>query len=221
MRKFITILLGLLGLSAVEAQNPKVTVEVEGVEVSLAQLEADIANLDIELAYLADINFENNATAVSYTYSSESQKRDSKSKALSSKEIFERLANTKGIEAVFISKAMLGMMPNMNMPGVEINNIAGKLESLQILSAENSPASKILKMEVDRLVQNKEYETLMYVKDDESRTGFFVKKVKEGDNSEMLMVTEDGGEVTLIRFFGNFKLKDIQDIAKKQTKKKK
>lgn len=219
MRKLIIILISLLGLSTIEAKNTKVTVNLEGIETSLAQLEADLANLDIELAYLAEIDTQNEETLAIYI--GETQKRDNKTRTLSSKDIFEKLTNTKGIEVIFISKAMLGMMPKMSMPGVDIGNIVGKLESLQILSAESNPASNILKMEVDRLVQSKEYETLMYVKDDESRTGFFVKKEKDSDNTEMLMVTEDNGEVTLIRFFGNFKLKDIQDIAKKQSKKKK
>lgn len=219
MRKLIIILIGLIGLATVEAKNTKIAVNLEEVETSLAQLEADLASLDIELAYLAEMDSQDSESLLVYV--GETQSKNNKSSSLSSKDIFDKLTNTKGIEVVFISKAMLGMMPKMSMPGVDISNIVGKLESLQILSAESNPASNILKMEVDRLVQSKEYETLMYVKDDESRTGFFVKKDKNSDNTEMLMVTEDNGEVTLIRFFGNFKLKDIQDIAKKQSKKKK
>ncbi|MDL2215208.1 DUF4252 domain-containing protein [Dysgonomonas sp. OttesenSCG-928-M03] len=128
-------------------------------------------------------------------------------------DMFERLADIKGVEVVYISKSLLGMMPNMNMPGINIGNVAGKLEGLQIFSAEQKNAVKSLKSESSRLVKGGKYETAMFVKDDDSKTVFYIKKISN-KQSEMLMVTEGSNEITVIRFLGNFTMQDIQDLTK-------
>ncbi len=135
-------------------------------------------------------------------------------------DMFERLADIKGVEVVYISKSLLGMMPNMNMPGINIGNVAAKLEGLQIFSAEQKNAVKSLKSESDRLVKNGKYETAMFVKDDDSKTVFYIKKISN-KQSEMLMVTEEPSEITVIRFLGNFTMQDIQDLTKNANVKKK
>ncbi len=128
-------------------------------------------------------------------------------------DIFKQLSNTKGIQVVYISKTMLGMMPNMDMPGVDIGNIAGKLESLEIYSAEEATASRRLIYVSEDLLKGGNYETLMLIKDNDSRTAFYVKKNKSNQGSEMLMVTEDGSDATIIRFLGSFTVQDIKNIA--------
>ncbi|QIK59392.1 DUF4252 domain-containing protein [Dysgonomonas sp. HDW5A] len=128
-------------------------------------------------------------------------------------DIFKQLSNTKGIQVVYISKTMLGMMPNMDMPGVDIGNIAGKLESLEIYSSEETSASRRLIYVSEDLLKGGNYETLMLIKDNDSRTAFYVKKNKSNQGSEMLMITEDGSDATIIRFLGSFTVQDIKNIA--------
>jgi len=128
-------------------------------------------------------------------------------------DMFEKLADIKGVEVIYISKSLLGMMPNMNMPGVDIGNVAGKLQGLQIYSAEQKNAVKALKNESDKLLKNGKYETVMFVKDDDSKTVFYLKKISN-KQSEMLMVTEEPKEIKVIRFLGNFSMQDIQELTK-------
>lgn len=134
-------------------------------------------------------------------------------------DVFEKLADIKDVEVVYISKSFLGMMGGMNMPGVNIGNITEKLEGLQIFSAEQKNAMKALKQETNKLVKERGYETLMFVKDNDTKTAFYTKRIARGQ-TEMLMVSEEPSEISIIRFFGNFTVQDIQNIAKKQTKKK-
>ena len=134
-------------------------------------------------------------------------------------DLFNKLADIKGVEVVYISKALLGMMPEMDLSssGVNIGNIARKLEELQIFSAEQKNAVKTLKSEANKLIKNGKYETVMFVKDDDSKTVFYLKKYDK-NKSEMLMVSEEDNEMTLIRFMGNFSVKDIQNIANMNRK---
>ncbi len=46
--------------------------------------------------------------------------------------MFDRLSNKKEISTVYISKSLLGMMPNMDMGGADIKGLANKLEQLEI-----------------------------------------------------------------------------------------
>lgn len=144
----------------------------------------------------------------SFTYSSTTNETPQNNDAL-----FSQLSNIKGIQVVYISKSMLGMMPDMNMPGVDIGNIAGKLESLEIYTAEEELASKRLANVSEGLLKGGNYETLMLIKDNDSKTGFYIKKNKSNQGSEMLMITEDDANSTIIRFLGNFTVQDIKNLA--------
>lgn len=128
--------------------------------------------------------------------------------------LFNKLADIKGIEMVYISKSLLGMMPDMELSSsnVDISSIAGKLEELQIFSTEQKNAINTLRKEANELIKKGKYETIMFVKDDESKTAFYFKK-HDKSKSEMLMVSEEEDEMILIRFTGNFSVKDIQEIT--------
>lgn len=127
-------------------------------------------------------------------------------------DVFNQLSKIKGVGVVYISSAMLGMMPSMDMPGVDIGNIAGKLESLEIYTAEDNATKSLITIS-DKLINSGAYETLMLVKDGDSRTGFYMKKGTTNKGAEMLMITDDGTDATLIRFLGNFTMQDIKNVA--------
>ncbi|SHF78622.1 DUF4252 domain-containing protein [Dysgonomonas macrotermitis] len=234
MKKWVVILVLLvLGISPQYAQNKvkidvnlsKISEEValglEGLKEDMAGLQAELEGLNID--GLITLNLDTDENYYSYSYNIGDQK-DNQSKASSSnqnRDVFHDLANTKGIEVVYITKSMLGMMNNMDMPGVNIGKIAGKLETLQVYSAEGRSASNTLRATTDRLVRSGNYETLMLVKDEDSKTAFYLKKNSNDKKSELLMLTEDGSEVSVIRFLGEFSLKDIQNLTKEQTKKNK
>jgi hypothetical protein len=207
MKKYIIILISLLSLSLLNAQNRhKIDIDMAALDSQLSVLENDLANLDIDLSIISDNT--NELLALQQTKS-----RKKTVSEVENKDIFDQLTDINGVEVVYISKAMLSMMPNMKMPGVNIGNTAGKLESLQILSTETKSAVINLKREINKHIKNGEYETLMYVKDQGSKTEFYTKKTQDKKNSEMIMITQDNDEVTIIRFLGNFNIKDIQSIT--------
>jgi len=132
-------------------------------------------------------------------------------------DLFDKLADIKGVEVVYISKSLLGMMPKMNMSGVNIGSVASKLTGLQIFTAEKGGAFKTLKSESGKLVKKGKYETVMFVKDDDSKTVFYLRKLDDKE-SELLMITEEPSEISVIRLMGSFTIKDIQGLTKDQKK---
>ena len=49
---------------------------------------------------------------------------------------FDKFADMDGVTSVYISKAMLSLMPDMKTEGVNIGEVASKLDNIQILSCE-------------------------------------------------------------------------------------
>lgn len=148
-----------------------------------------------------------------YVYNNKPRKEES------TLDIFENISDIKGVEVVYITKALLGMMPNMDMPGVNIGKIAGKLESLQIYSTEQKNPALMLKQAMNKVVRIGNYETLMLVKDneDDSKTALYMKTQGKDKPMELLMVIEEGSEINIIRMLGNFSLQDIKNLTKGQS----
>lgn len=176
--------------------------------ISSTQPEANIIVSDSgsNLAYAYTTNeASNKENGFSYSYTINETPQNS--------DIFNQLSNVKGVQVVYISKSLLGMMPKMDMPGVDIGNIAGKLESLEIYSADEESAARHLTNISESLLKGDNYETLMLIKESDSKTAFYVKKNKSNQGSEMLMITNDGADATIIRFLGSFTIEDIKNIA--------
>lgn len=134
---------------------------------------------------------------------------------------FEKLMDMKGVTTVYISKAMLGMMTNMdskNIPmveGVDIGEVVKKLTSVTVLTSESSDAVKALQKLATDIKGNKAYEQLMFAKKDETKATIYVKELKDKE-SEMIMIIDDGSSEktsTIIRLTGTMLLADIQKIA--------
>ena len=51
---------------------------------------------------------------------------------------FDKFADMDGVTSVYISKAMLSLMPDMKTEGVNIGEVASKLDNIQILSCEKT-----------------------------------------------------------------------------------
>ena len=133
---------------------------------------------------------------------------------------FEKLMDMKGVTTVYISKAMLGMMANVDtdnlvMEGVDMGEVVKKLTSITVLTSENTDAIKALQKLASDIKGNKAYEQLMFTKSDDTKATIYAKIVN-GEESEMVVVVSDGSgkeSSTLVRLTGTMTLADIQKIA--------
>ena len=129
--------------------------------------------------------------------------------------IFDKYAEMDGVTSVYITKSMLKMFPSMSgtINGVDVGNLASKLENIQILSADDSNIIEQLRKETKYINTKNVYEELMRVRDDGDKTTIYFKERKK--NSEFILMTDESDEFTIISIIGDLTLKDIQEMINK------
>lgn len=130
--------------------------------------------------------------------------------------LFDKYSEMDNVTSVSISKAMFRMMPNFETNGLNLMNLKGKIEGLQILTTENNSIKETMRNDFKSLI-GKNHEELMKVKDGKTRATFYVKQ--KGDLiSELIMLADTDKSFNVIRLSGNFTLQDIQEITKEMNK---
>ena len=124
--------------------------------------------------------------------------------------IFDRYADTEGVTTVYISKAMLSMMPDMKTNGVNNGPIASKLDNIRILTCENNKLLPTLRKET--LSLGKGYEQLMKVTDNGENVDIFMKSLDGGKTEYVVRVSEKAG-LTVILISGAITPADIRSMV--------
>lgn len=127
---------------------------------------------------------------------------------------FDKFADMDGVTSVYISKAMLSMMPDMKTEGVNIGGVASKLDNIQILSCEKPAIIAKLKKETEFINPKNGYEELMRINDEGEKTTIYLKHDKSG-KKEFVLLNNEKGEFTIIIITGNLTLQEIQGIINK------
>ena len=129
---------------------------------------------------------------------------------------FDKYAEMDGVSSVYITKSMLNMFPNMSgkINGVNVGNIASRLDNIQILSSDEAPIIEQLRKETKDINTKNGYEELMRVREDGEKTTIYFKELKKG-NSEFVLITDEKDEFTIISIIGDLTLKEIQEITSK------
>jgi hypothetical protein len=135
--------------------------------------------------------------------------------SMAQKQLFDRFSDMEGVTSVYISKAMLQMMPNMKIQGgMDVGDFAGKLTGILILTSENSNVTKMMRNETASFHKNPDYEVLMKVKDEDSNVDFYIKKKSDRLIGELVMLVDDKDEFVIIQMSGNLTMEDIQKLTK-------
>lgn len=127
---------------------------------------------------------------------------------------FDKFADMDGVTSVYISKAMLSMMPNMQTEGVNIGEVASKLDNIQILSCEKPDIITKLKKETAFINPKNGYEELMRINDEGEKTIIYLKRDKSG-KKEFVLLNNEKAEFTIIVIAGDLTLQEIQGIINK------
>ncbi|MDH6305971.1 hypothetical protein M2459_002982 [Parabacteroides sp. PF5-5] len=130
--------------------------------------------------------------------------------------LFDKYADMDNVTSVYISKAMFQMMPTIENVGLNLMNMKGKIESLQLVSTERTDQIPQMKKEFKQLV-NSQHQELMRVKDGKTRATFYA--TMKGDKvKDLFMLADTDSSFTVIQLLGNFTLQDIQEITKEMEK---
>ncbi|MDR1402663.1 MAG: DUF4252 domain-containing protein [Tannerellaceae bacterium] len=125
--------------------------------------------------------------------------------------LFDKYAEIDNVTSVYISKAMFQMMPTIENIGLNLMNMKGKIESLQLISTERADQIPQMRKEFTQLI-NKQHQELMRVKDGKTLATFYADM--SGDKvKNLLMLADTDSSFTVIQLTGNFTLKEIQEIT--------
>ena len=131
---------------------------------------------------------------------------------------FTKYQNDETFSQVTISSKMFSMLTNMEVDDAEdqeVINAISKLKGLRILAKEETRDGRALYKEALSLVPTKEYEELMYVRDDDKDMKFFIKETSPGKIGELVMVAGGADEFMVLSLFGEIDLKQIGKIGSK------
>lgn len=127
---------------------------------------------------------------------------------------FEKYADVKGVQYVYISKAMLQLVGNMaapKVPGINMKGIADKLTSMQVISSEEKEQTAKLKSDALYITKNEKYEILMQIDEDGDKIRIYFKEGKS--QSHLLMLMEEDDEIGVFILSGTFKKKDLEALS--------
>ena len=129
---------------------------------------------------------------------------------------FDKYAEMDGVTSVYISKSMLSLFPKgqTNVNGINIGDIASRLDNIQILSADEQPIVDKLRKETLHINTRNGYEELMRVREDGEKTTIYFKNGKK-DKKEFVLLQDAKDEFTIISIVGDLTLQEIQGIINK------
>ena len=135
--------------------------------------------------------------------------------AVTAQESFtDRFGGMKGVTSVYISKSMLGMMPDMKSNGMNFAAVASKLDNIQILNTETKAAANALNKGCRQIIAKEKYENLMNVSDGGEHTGIYMKEYARG-KKQYIMLNIDEDETSVIVLTGDLTLQDIKNVIGK------
>jgi hypothetical protein len=124
--------------------------------------------------------------------------------------MFQTFNEYDDISVVSVKKALLARVSDMNIGKTKVKDLSSKLDLVEIYSCEKAKTIKIMKAEIKQATAD--WEVLMTIKDEGSIT-FYGIKGENADYRELIMVTEDGNEYSIIRLAGKFSMKDVEKIV--------
>ncbi len=129
---------------------------------------------------------------------------------------FDKYAEMDGVTSVYITKSMLSLFPKgqTNVNGINIGDIASRLDNIQILSADEQPIVDKLRKETSHINTRNGYEELMRVREDGEKTTIYFKDGKK-DKKEFVLLVDEKDEFTIISIVGDLTLQEIQGIINK------
>ena len=126
--------------------------------------------------------------------------------------LFEQYVDMDDVTSIYISKKMFDLMPDIETGGLDLEDLRGKIDNLQILTTDREDLCAKMRKDFKNLV-TQSHEELMRIKDGDEKVTFYI--LQEGNRiREMLMFSDSYDEFVIIRLKGKFTLEDIQKIAK-------
>ncbi|MBQ9286332.1 MAG: DUF4252 domain-containing protein [Bacteroidaceae bacterium] len=131
------------------------------------------------------------------------------------KEFINKFSDVDGIKSIYISKTMIRLLPKLDAGNMDLKKLSQKLESVQILTAENAKASGRLHKGCQEIFKRDNYEALMEVKESgKDNATIYLREFAGGRNSYVVFAGDDA-DLSVIVITGTISVEDIQSISEK------
>lgn len=133
------------------------------------------------------------------------------------KKILDKMAKTKNVETVYLSKALLklaNMIPESDLGNLKLKDLSSKLSELAIFSSTQKKSSKNLRKDVEKILKTIHYQTIGSVKKDATEIAIY-NRVLINNESVVMIVMEHKNPlgVQVIRLKGAFSWEDLEKIT--------
>jgi hypothetical protein len=132
---------------------------------------------------------------------------------------FSKYQTDETFNQVNISSKMFSLVTNLDAETAEDKEVLdaiSKIKGLRILQKENTSDARTLYKEAFGLINGKEFEELMSVRDKDKDMKFLIKE-SGGKVSELVMVMGGTSDFMVMSLFGEIDLKQISRIGKKMN----
>ena len=132
---------------------------------------------------------------------------------------FSKYQADESFNQVNISSKMFGLVTNLDAEtpeDKEVLDAIAKIKGVRILQKENTSDARSLYKEAFGLINGKEFEELMSVREKDKDMKFLIKE-SGGKVSELVMVMGGANDFMVMSLFGEIDLKQIARIGKKMN----
>ena len=129
------------------------------------------------------------------------------------KEFIDHFGNVDGSPSIDVSQTRSRLLPKLDAGNMELKKFSQKLESVQILTSENTKASARLRKGCQDIFKRDNYEALMEVKESgKDSATIYLRELSKGRNS-FVVFAGDESDLSVIVITGTISVEDIQSIT--------
>jgi len=127
--------------------------------------------------------------------------------------LFDKYGNDERFQYVSVGKGMMNMASLFGGIGKNNKDMMAKMRSIKILTLEansDSPLMRSVERDLNQVVEAGNFETAVEARDKGERVHIYYR-VTEKDNADMLIVTKERGELSMIWIKGKMTKEEMMD----------
>jgi len=129
------------------------------------------------------------------------------------KSLFDKYADDERFEYVSVGKGMMNMASAFGGIGKHEKEMMGKMKGIKILTlsaSSDSPLMKSVERDLRQVIDDGDFETAVEARDKGERVHIYYR-VSGKDNADMLIVTKEKGELSLIWMSGRMTKEEMMN----------
>lgn len=126
--------------------------------------------------------------------------------------IFKKYGESDGVTVVNISKSLLGLMKNKTGKDRALGEAASRLQSVKVLTCDNSKVSSKIQSDLMKIIKTGEYEEIISHVEGKEKS-FILSKDLGHDNYEYVIIHLEKNQSNIVNIIGKLSLEEIQALG--------